>query len=205
MPFWILAARPDRFRLLDSVRERDEEVWRTGGRPLRAGDRVAIWKYKGHEANRGVVAFGEVLSDPADVRASDEDSPYWIAGSEPLADTAPRVRVRYTLRPDPPLWLEQAPEDSVLRRLSVVEAQGGTAFHVTDTQWAELMDLAGGWPTNDATAVPVSTDARVRVFGEIPGVSAGSVFGSRAALAAAGVHRPLQAGISGSSIIVPLP
>jgi putative restriction endonuclease len=37
-----------------------------------------------------------------------------------------------------------------------------------------------------------------RVFGKIPGVPVGTVFASRAELAAAGVHRPTQAGISGS-------
>jgi putative restriction endonuclease len=37
-----------------------------------------------------------------------------------------------------------------------------------------------------------------RIFGHIPDVPVGSVFQSRKALAEAGVHRPLQAGISGS-------
>lgn len=37
-----------------------------------------------------------------------------------------------------------------------------------------------------------------RVFGEIPGVPEGTWFASRQALHDAGVHRPLQAGISGS-------
>ena len=39
-----------------------------------------------------------------------------------------------------------------------------------------------------------------RVFGEIPGVFPGQTFGSRRELAAAGVHRPLQAGICGSRV-----
>src|SRR5262245_40001076 len=37
-----------------------------------------------------------------------------------------------------------------------------------------------------------------RRFGDPPGVAVGDVFRDRAALAAAGVHRPLRAGISGS-------
>jgi putative restriction endonuclease len=37
-----------------------------------------------------------------------------------------------------------------------------------------------------------------RIFGEIPGVPPGTSFDSRRALAGAGVHRPLQAGISGA-------
>jgi putative restriction endonuclease len=39
-----------------------------------------------------------------------------------------------------------------------------------------------------------------RVFGEITGVAVGTMFHDRAALAAAGVHRPLQAGISRSGL-----
>lgn len=37
-----------------------------------------------------------------------------------------------------------------------------------------------------------------RVFGEIPGVAVGSSFASREELSRAGVHRPMQAGISGA-------
>lgn len=37
-----------------------------------------------------------------------------------------------------------------------------------------------------------------RVFGEIPGISPGAVFASREELSRSGVHRPLQAGISGA-------
>jgi putative restriction endonuclease len=37
-----------------------------------------------------------------------------------------------------------------------------------------------------------------RIFGEIPGVPPGRAFDSRRALSDAGVHRPLQAGISGA-------
>jgi putative restriction endonuclease len=39
----------------------------------------------------------------------------------------------------------------------------------------------------------------VRVFGEIEGIAAGTEFASRADLAASGIHRPTQAGISGST------
>jgi putative restriction endonuclease len=37
-----------------------------------------------------------------------------------------------------------------------------------------------------------------RIFGPIPGIAEGAVFASRAELSEAGVHRPLQGGISGS-------
>jgi hypothetical protein len=37
-----------------------------------------------------------------------------------------------------------------------------------------------------------------RVFGEIEGIPAGTSFATRKEAAAAGIHKPLQAGISGS-------
>jgi hypothetical protein len=80
------------------------------------------------------------------VTLDDRNDAYWVEGADPLADKALRVRVRYVLRPDPPLWVEEAPEDSRLRRLSVVRAQGGTAFIVSPTDWEELIAFAGGWP-----------------------------------------------------------
>lgn len=42
-------------------------------------------------------------------------------------------------------------------------------------------------------------DFSVRIFGEIEGIAVGTEFVSRAALAASGVHKPTQAGISGST------
>lgn len=42
------------------------------------------------------------------------------------------------------------------------------------------------------------TGAQERIFGHIPGYPEGSTFASRAELAAAGVHRPTEAGISGA-------
>jgi hypothetical protein len=50
--FWIFAARPDRYRLLDSVRELDEDEWRTAGSDVRAGDRVAVSAQ--HRAEPGI-------------------------------------------------------------------------------------------------------------------------------------------------------
>jgi len=150
MAHWVLASHPDRFRVLDSVLERDEEWWRTGGRPLAKGDRVAIWKYKGREAHRGVVGFGEVLTDPVEMEQRDEDDPYWIAGRpDALPARAPRVRVRYSRPPRLPLWLGET-RGSVLGELSVARAQGGTAFRIDDEQWLRLVDEAGGWPAVSA-------------------------------------------------------
>ena len=39
----------------------------------------------------------------------------------------------------------------------------------------------------------------MRIFGEVKGIEVGTEFASRAELAASGIHKPTQAGISGSS------
>lgn len=174
--FWILAARPDRYRLLDAVRELDEDWWRSGRSHLRKGDRVAIWTYKGHDSERGIVALGLVLTDTAETDLPDEQHPYWISGAEPLAARAPRVLVRYVVRPDPPLWMEDAPEDSVLRRLKTVEAQGGTAFTLSEGDWDALVTLAGGWPAPAASTAAAESEIEAFIKGK-----SGQGFGLNAA------------------------
>ena len=143
--YWTLGAHPARYRIVDAARNLDEDWWTTGGADLHAGDRVAFWKYKGRDDHRGIVAFGEVLTDP---EMHDDDSPFWIDSDARAA--ALRVRVRYVIKPPEPLWLELAPAGSVIRRLPVSRAQGGTAHHVTADQWSQLMALVGGWPQPDA-------------------------------------------------------
>jgi hypothetical protein len=142
--YWTLAAAPARYRVVDAVRDLDENWWLTGGADLRKGDRVAIWKYKGRHDRRGLIAFGEVLTKPTMRKVPRQERKYWInPGAE---DAALRVRVRYVVKLSQPLWLELAPDDSVIRQLPVSRAKGGTAHHVTPDQWAQLMTLAGGWP-----------------------------------------------------------
>jgi hypothetical protein len=146
--YWTLAAHPARYRVVAAVRDLEEDWWLTGGADFHAGDRAAIWKYKGGDDRRGIIAFGEVLTDPEMRDLSDDDDTYWIDSDAKAA--APRVRVRYVIKPSEPLWLELAPADSVIRQLPVSRAQGGTAHHVTSDQWAQLMAVVGGWPQPDA-------------------------------------------------------
>jgi hypothetical protein len=145
--YWTLAANPARYRVVDGVRDLEEDWWLAGRGDLHMGDRVAIWKYKGRDDYRGIIAFGEVLTDP-ELRDELDDDTYWIDSDGQAA--APRVHVRYVIKPAEPLWLELAPADSVIRQLPVARAQGGTAHHVTSDQWAQLMVLVGGWPEPDA-------------------------------------------------------
>jgi hypothetical protein len=148
--YWTLASNPDHYRVVEAVRDLDEDWWTTRGADIHAGDRAAIWKYKGSGNRRGILAFGEVLTDPEVRGPSDEELKYWVEPDDLAAEN--RVRVRYVLKPPEPLWLDLAPPDSVIRRLPVSRAQGGTAHHLTPDQWDELVALAGGWPQPDPEA-----------------------------------------------------
>lgn len=148
--YWVLAALPTNYRLVDSVRDQEEDWWRTGGRHIRMGDRIAIYKYKGRDSWRGVVGFGEVVSEPEVNSIPDEDDPYWLPGGKPLPATAERVRVRYVDLPKMRLDVDKATA-SVVNELTVVRAQGGTAFTVTPNQWRRLVEEAGGWPSHNTS------------------------------------------------------
>lgn len=47
-------------------------------------------------------------------------------------------------------------------------------------------------------AEEMGTQNKQRIFGEVAGVAIGSLFPDRASLAKSGIHKPTQAGISGS-------
>jgi Domain of unknown function (DUF3883) len=93
---------------------------------------------------RGVIAFGEVLTDPETISLAREQKPYRLASTRrrQLPDVAPRVRVRYITGPGLPLWADQG-SGSVVDELPVTRAQGGTAHHVTLQQWDRLLREAG--------------------------------------------------------------
>ena len=158
--YWTLAANPVRYRVVDAVHDLNDDWWLTGGADLHAGDRVAIWKYRGRDDRRGILAFGEVLTDPEMRDLSDDDHSYWIDPDGTAA--ALRVRVRYVIKPSEPMWLELAPADSVIRQLPVSRAQGGTAHHITSDQWAQLMTFVGGWPQPDTDQGAHWADAEIQ-------------------------------------------
>jgi hypothetical protein len=118
---------PARYRVVDAVRDLDEDWWHTGGADLHASDRVAIWKYKSSDDRRGIIAFGEVLTDPEMRDLSDDDHTYWIDPAGTAA--AQRVRVRCVIKPSAPIWLELAPAGSVIHQLPALAHALGAARH----------------------------------------------------------------------------
>jgi hypothetical protein len=143
--YWAFAASPYVFDIESAVQVLDVDLWPTRGKDIRAGDRAIIWKYKGPDAIRGIVAFGDVAAEP-EVRP-DNERRFWVDAtqSEVLEE---RVAVRYIRPPGVPLWLTSNPDDP-LRRLSVSRAAGGSVFYVTEAQWEAVLAAVGGWPDAD--------------------------------------------------------
>jgi len=61
--YWAFLASPRTYRIDRAVRELETDWWTTKGKPLRRGDHTFIWRAKGSDGRRGVVAFGQ-KSDP---------------------------------------------------------------------------------------------------------------------------------------------
>jgi hypothetical protein len=77
---------------------------------------------------RGIVAFGEVVSEPKHI--DDSKNAFWTETQEPKLK--PHVRVRYVIPDRLPLWIDE--HEEVLGQLPVSRANGGTVFNVTDEQ-----------------------------------------------------------------------
>ncbi|MGA9882087.1 MAG: EVE domain-containing protein [Candidatus Acidiferrales bacterium] len=143
--YWALMANPEMYRIQLAVEELTKDDWFVDGSDVKKGDRVAIWKAKGRGKQRGVVAFGEVLTNPAMMPPRPHSKKYYPKGKPVQEEAEPRVDVRY-LRPSRvPLWLEND-DSGVLGDLSVARARGRTVFKIRPDQWGKLVAALGGWP-----------------------------------------------------------
>jgi EVE domain len=116
--YWTLVANPDIYEIDRAIAEISEDTWTTKGRPVAKGDRVTIWRAGGRRRlSRGVIALGEVVTDPED---RPYDSPYWI---HELEGEEPRVGVRYVVPPGLPLLVD-GPHAEILD-ISADRAGGG--------------------------------------------------------------------------------
>lgn len=133
---------------------------------VHAGDRVAIWKAKGSGTRRGVIALGEVLTEPADLEEEPTALQYWRDGTG--TGLQRRVRVRHVRLPRAPLWLEED-TSGVLANLSVARATGGGIYRIEPEQWHQLIEVLGGWPAEEQeeeAAAEAAWEARARARGQ---------------------------------------
>lgn len=139
---WALFGNPEAYRVEAAVQDRDTDLWTSKGKPIAKGDRVIIWKGLGRGTRRGIVALGEVLSDP--FLTADPDNDYWT-DSMAAASVDERVRIRYVRPSRLPIWLDED-TSGIIGSLSVARSRGGTVFKVTPEQWERVVKVAGGWP-----------------------------------------------------------
>lgn len=139
--YWAFCANPKIYKIEQAVQKLSEDSWTVPHRNVRVGDRAIIWKAKGNNRHRGIIALAEVLTNPKPRIAPDPD--YWV-DQNAANEVVDRVMVRYfplVL----PLW-EDETDLQLLKELSVARAPGGTIFHVTPAQWDGIMEAVGGWP-----------------------------------------------------------
>jgi hypothetical protein len=131
---WALCANPKYYDIERAVRELDVDWWGIGKSDLRPGDRVLIWKTKAGGVHRGVVALGEVVSEPE--RRSDSQNSHW-QDEERARETKLRVRIRYDTLEGLPIWMD-GPRGDVIKNLTVARGRGGTVFRVKPEEWETL-------------------------------------------------------------------
>jgi hypothetical protein len=61
---WAFVAHPGSYRIADAVHDPLPKLFTTKGKSVAAGDRAVIWKAKGQDDHRSVVALATVLRDP---------------------------------------------------------------------------------------------------------------------------------------------
>jgi hypothetical protein len=144
MNYWAFSGNPRYYRVEDTVRELNEDFWTVPNRDVRAGDRAIIWKAKGNDQHRGIIALAEVLTNPLPMK--DPNPQYWV-DQNAANEVVDRVKVRYLVPPSLPLW-EGETNLKVLEEkgLNVARATGGTIFHVQTEQWQAIMEAIEGWP-----------------------------------------------------------
>ena len=131
---WLFQANPKRYRIEDSLRQEDGELWNLNQHAddVREGDRVLIWMCG---AQAGVYAIGTVLADPAASVDSPEGQAYWTDPKDGER-RKPRVPVRYDrVMTDRPLLKAYLVHDPELDGLSVIRQPRGTNFRVTTDEW----------------------------------------------------------------------
>jgi hypothetical protein len=144
--YWAFSANPRVYKIEEAVQKRNEDTWTVPHRNVQAGDRAIIWKAKGNDQHRGIIALAEILTNP---KASIDPNPdYWI-DQHAANEVVDRVKVRYFVPSTLPLW-EDTIDLPVLRQLNVARATGGSVFHMTSNQWDAILEAVGGWPIRNS-------------------------------------------------------
>ncbi len=151
--YWTWVANPKMFQIDDAIRERDTDRWMTKGKAVKPGDRGVVWRSLGSDGKRGVVAIGEVISEPYMARP-DED-PYWLG---PAEESEEFVDVRYVQLDGLPIWSGTPVLDQL--GLNADRARGGTLFVLEADQWLGLLQIARSQRAGPADVESVADTGR---------------------------------------------
>ena len=159
--YWGILCHPHTYDVQAAAAVLAEDTWNLPVGDPEAGDRLVFWKAKGRSNERGVVALGEVLSEPAVIPPNPRSAEFWPGGMP--ADRQRRIWLRFVPPPAGPLWLHED-RDGVLAGLTVGRAQGNKLYTVTPEQWDRLVVAFGGWPEGslEPTADPAELERRVQ-------------------------------------------
>jgi len=142
--YWAAMANPNVYKITDALKVRTHGDWLIKRAHVRRGDRLFIWKAKGSEKDRGIVALAEVDTDPS--RRIVPSDRFWVKKRPKKKEL--RAKIRYLVPPGLPLWVSQD-RTGLLKGLSVARATGGGIFKVNPQTWHRVLGLIGGWPDGD--------------------------------------------------------
>jgi hypothetical protein len=80
-------------RVDEALEKRNQTRWNVKHSDVRKGDRLVIRRGKEVRGKRGVIAFAEALSDPADQEEAPEEAAYFV--KPPRTPRPPRFLIRY--------------------------------------------------------------------------------------------------------------
>ncbi len=136
---WIFQSSPEQYELSDALDNLSELTWLVNQytQQIHAGDRVYLWE-TGRDA--GVVAVGEILTDPAMLTERTEEQSFW---RNRAGFVGPKLRVRLGISDvlEPRLLRRDLVTDPILRDLRNLRFANATNFPITPDQEAELRRL----------------------------------------------------------------
>ncbi len=145
--YWAIIANPDRYGIQEAMAVLTEDTWHIPVGDASPGDRLLIWKAKGSERVRGIVGLGEVIAGAEELPENPESHKFY-GPKAPHLGMARRIRLRYVVPPQAPLW-EEDDRDGVLEGLAVVNARWTKLYKVTPDQWDRVVEALGGWPDDE--------------------------------------------------------
>jgi len=155
--YWAIVIDPKRYDIERAVRELKELAWDVPHYSVLPGDRLAIWRSKGEDGSYGgVVALGEVLSEPRIRNAPDEQDKYWLKA--PRQSLELRVKMRLAVPNGLPLWLDEDPAGVALELGQALIDQD--VPEIEPELWKRVVSAVGGWPGEKPTNLAVSEERR---------------------------------------------